>query len=59
MQGLSQFFLGQTTGLAQGQKLVKEDKTLETDEQNIAELTEKAEGFAEKQLPVLKALGVV
>ena len=44
---------------AQGQKLVKEGKTLEADEQNLAELTEKAQGFAEKQVPVLKALGVV
>ena len=40
---------------AQGQKLVKEGKTLEADEQNLAELTEKAQGFAEKQVPVLKA----
>ncbi|EMS80489.1 hypothetical protein [Desulfotignum phosphitoxidans] len=59
MQGLSQFFLGQTTGLAQGQKLVKEGKTLETDEQNLAELTSQAEGFAEKLLPVLRGPGVV
>jgi hypothetical protein len=44
---------------AQGQKLVKEGKTLETDEQNLAELTENAESFAEKVLPVLRALGVV
>jgi hypothetical protein len=44
---------------AQGQKLVKEGRTLETDEENLAELTEKALGFAEKQVPVLKALGVV
>ncbi len=43
----------------QGKKLVKEGKTLETDEQNLAELTEKAEGFAEKLLPVLRALWVV
>jgi hypothetical protein len=38
---------------------VKEGKTLETDEENLAELTEKAQGFAEKVLPVLRALGVV
>jgi hypothetical protein len=43
----------------QGQKLVKEGKTLETDEQNLTELTGQAEGFAEKLLPVLRALGVI
>jgi len=44
---------------AQGQRLVKEGKTLETDEQNLAELNEQARVFGEKQLPVLRALGVV
>jgi SAM-dependent methyltransferase len=44
---------------AQGQKLVKEGKTLETDEQNLAELNEQARVFGEKQVPVLRALGVV
>ncbi len=44
---------------AQGQKLLKEGKPLETDAENLAELTGKAQGFAEKQMPVLKALGVV
>jgi len=44
---------------AQGQKLVKEGHTLENDAENIAELTEQAEGFAGKQLPLLKALQVV
>jgi hypothetical protein len=43
---------------AQGQKLVKEGKTLETPEENLAELTEQAKEFAEKQLPVLKALQI-
>ncbi len=38
---------------AQGQKLVKAGRTLETDEENLAALTEKAEGFAEKVLPVM------
>ncbi len=33
---------------AQGQKLVKEGQTLETDEENLAELTERAQEFAEK-----------
>jgi SAM-dependent methyltransferase len=40
----------------QGQKIVKEGSTLETDEDNLAELTEQAIVFAEKQLPILKAL---
>jgi hypothetical protein len=44
---------------AQGQKLVKEGKTLEADEQNLAELNEQARKFGEKQVPVLRALGVV
>jgi hypothetical protein len=39
--------------------MVKEGKTLETDEENLAELTEKAQGLAEKPVPVLGALGVV
>jgi SAM-dependent methyltransferase len=43
----------------QGQQLVKEGKTLETPEENLAELTAQAEAFAAKQLPVLKALQVV
>jgi hypothetical protein len=43
---------------AQGQKLVKDGKALETPEQNIAELTAQANVFAEKQLPILKALQV-
>ena len=43
----------------QGQKLVKEGKTLETDEENLAELNEQAQKFGEKQVPVLRALGVV
>lgn len=42
----------------QGQKIIKEGKTLESPEENIAELTLQATIFAEKQLPILKALGV-
>jgi hypothetical protein len=44
---------------SQGQKIVKEGATLETAEENLAELTVQAQAFAEKQLPVLKALGIV
>ncbi|MDO9535205.1 MAG: methyltransferase, partial [Bacillota bacterium] len=41
-----------------GQKLVKEGKTLETPVENIAELTEQAQTFAEKLLPILRALQI-
>jgi hypothetical protein len=44
---------------AQNQKLVKEGSTLESAEDNLAELTAQANTFAEKQLPLLKALLVV
>ncbi len=44
---------------AQGQLLIKEGKTLTTPEENIAELTEQANMFADKQLPILKALQIV
>jgi hypothetical protein len=43
---------------AQGQKLVKDGKTLETPEESLAELTAQANTFTEKQLPVLKALQI-
>ena len=44
---------------AQNQKLLKEGKTLETPEENLTELTTQAQTFAEKQLPILKALQIV
>ena len=44
---------------AQGSKIVKEGKTLETPEENLAELTAQAEEFATKRLPALKALQVI
>ncbi|MCK2097393.1 class I SAM-dependent methyltransferase [Thauera aromatica] len=50
-------FVWQTLA-AQGQKLIKEGKTLETPEANLAELTAQAQTFAEKQLPILKALQI-
>lgn len=43
---------------AQGQKLLKEGKTLETAEENLAELTAQAQIFATKLLPILKALQI-
>jgi hypothetical protein len=44
---------------SQGQKLVKEGKTLDTDEEALAELNAQAQAFAEKYLPILKALQIV
>jgi hypothetical protein len=43
---------------AQGQRIIKEGKTLETTEDNLAELAGQAQAFADKQLPVLKALQI-
>ena len=43
---------------AQGQRLVKEGKTLEAEADNLAELTTQATAFADKQLPILRALMV-
>lgn len=43
---------------AQGQKILKDGKTLETQEENLVELTAQATTFAEKQLPILKALQI-
>jgi hypothetical protein len=43
---------------AQGQRLVKDGKTIEDPEANRAELTSAAQHFSGKLLPVLKALGV-
>ncbi|MCG5498999.1 class I SAM-dependent methyltransferase [Ectothiorhodospira variabilis] len=43
----------------QGQRLVKEGKPVEGAEANVAELTEQAQGFADQQLPILKALQIV
>jgi SAM-dependent methyltransferase len=44
---------------SQGQKIVKEGKPLETTEQQLAELTSQAHEFANKQLPIMKALQVI
>jgi len=44
---------------AQGHKVVKEGRTMETAEENLAVLENQAKTFYEKQLPVLKALGIV
>ncbi len=43
---------------AQGQKLIKEGKTLETSEENLAELRNRATTFTEKRLPLLRQLGI-
>ena len=44
---------------AQGQNIVSEGRALETPEENRAELIRQANTFAEKQLPILKALQIV
>ncbi len=44
---------------AQGQKILKDGKPLETPEANLAELTAQAREFAAKRLPALRALRVV
>jgi SAM-dependent methyltransferase len=43
---------------AQGHRVIKEGKMLETPDENLAELSREAEAFAEKRAPILKALGV-
>jgi len=43
---------------AQGEKIVKEGKPLETTEEHMAELTAQAHVFALKQLPILKSLQI-
>jgi SAM-dependent methyltransferase len=43
---------------SQGQRIVKEGTPLEAEDDNLAELTSQAQAFAEKQLPILKALGI-
>lgn len=42
----------------QGQKIVKDGKMLDTEEENVAELKERAQHFAEKTAPMLAMLGV-
>ena len=39
-------------------RLIKDGKTLERPEDNLAELVQQAQAFADKQLPVLRALQV-
>lgn len=43
---------------AQGQKLIKDGKPLGTADENLAELKGMAQNFADKQLPILKALQI-
>lgn len=44
---------------AQGQKIIKDGKMLENDEDNLVELTTQATDFAENGLPILRALAIV
>lgn len=43
---------------SQGQRIVKDGVAIDAAEGNLAELNTQAKSFAEKQLPILKALGV-
>lgn len=43
---------------AQGQRIVKDSRTLGSAEENLTELTARAQAFADKLLPILKALGI-
>ena len=43
---------------AQNQKIIKEGKTLESEAENLQELTTQAKVFAAKQLPILIAVGI-
>jgi len=43
---------------AQGQRLIKDGKTLDSAQDNLAELTAQAQTFALKRLPILKAIGI-
>jgi hypothetical protein len=42
----------------QGQRIIKDGVTLESAEQNLAELTAQAVAFKDTKLPILRALGV-
>ena len=44
---------------SQNQRLLKEGKTLDSAEDNLNELTRQAKEFADKRLPILKALEVI
>ena len=42
----------------QGQKIIIEGKTLESDEENLAELRTRHDTFTQKRLPIFKRLGI-
>ena len=44
---------------SQGQKIIKEGKSLETEGEQLKELTTQATDFATKQLPIMKALQII
>ncbi len=44
---------------SQGQRVVKDGKPLESQQENLAELKLQAENYLEKQVPLLRSLGVV
>jgi len=42
-----------------GQKILKDGVALNSDEENLAEITEQAEVFHKKHLPIFRALQIV
>jgi SAM-dependent methyltransferase len=44
---------------AQSQKILKDGQPLKTSEENIAELSSRAQSFSKKQLPILKSLQIL
>jgi hypothetical protein len=43
---------------AQGQRMIKDGKVLESAEENVSELSQQATEFSEKRAPILKALRI-
>jgi hypothetical protein len=43
---------------SQGQRIIRDGKPVQSPDENLAELNTQAKAFADKQLPILKALGV-
>ncbi len=43
----------------QGQSIIKDGKTLESEEENLTELAERAAEFEDNWLPIIKALGII
>ena len=55
----ARYFKGVTKFKELNQRLVKDGKPLDSEKENIDELLRQAQDFAQKRLPVLRALKVV